>query len=161
MKKLPFSAISVLSLVTGATAAPVTWNNTSTILPAATIGQEAHMPLLLWLIFFGVASICFFISLTPRKSTITELHMLYAGLSFFFFSLLSVTSLFVQHWTYDTAVVQLNESCNLIVQPVVYALPGWITLIMVLLTLLSVFNLYWRSLDVLQEETEDIRQGEL
>jgi hypothetical protein len=51
-------------------------------------------------------------------------------------------------------LAQLNETAAIIIQPVVYQLPGWIVLIMILMTLISVVNMYRIYLIQLEEASK-------
>jgi hypothetical protein len=126
--------------------------NSSTILQNPEyIGQTAHMPYVLWLILLGIAFVCFFASLFAKPEQCTDLC---SALSFLLFSVLSITSFFVEIWSYETALAQLNETAAIIIQPVVYQLPGWIVLIMILMTLISVVNMYRIYLIQLEEASK-------
>lgn len=103
------------------------------------IGQTAHMPAILWFIILGLAFLFFVLSLKIKSEYCPDLL---SELSIFLFALLAVTSFFVESWTYESGLVQLNETAQIVIQPVIYQMPGWMAMIMILMMALGIVNLY-------------------
>lgn len=65
------------------------------------------------------------------------------------FGFLTITGFNVQSWSYEVVTVQLNETAQISVMPVVYTQPGWIVFITALFLVISVINLYRVGLGLL------------
>lgn len=149
-----FATIALLSVFIQTVSAEVVtvFNTSSTMFDPVYIGQTPHMPFSLWLICLGLAFLLFFISI--RWIERIYCPDITSALSTFFFSVLGITSFFVEDWSYGTEIIQVNETAKLLIQPVVYQLPGWTAGIMALMFVIGVINMYRIHLIRLEELSE-------
>ena len=70
------------------------------------------------------------------------------------FGYLSFTAFSVQSWTYEIVTVQLNETAQINVMPIVYTQPAWVVLISGMMLAISIVNLYRIEVGILAGATD-------
>lgn len=134
--------LSVLSLIAPVAAAEegaVDWNITFNQMPSAQLGNDSHISELTWWVLFCIGFLLFILSV---RWTLEQGADILAGISAILFMFLSITGFFIQHWSYELAAVQLNETAQLVLVPVVYTYPAWVVLITLMMFVLGIVNLY-------------------
>ena len=159
-KKILFLSIliTLLSIIVPVSAGEsisdaVSWNISTNTYPTTVIGAEAHVDALSWWLLFCIGILLFVISL---KWTVEQGSDVLAGISLILFGYLSLTAFAVQTWTYEVVSVQLNNSAEFAIMPVVYSHPAWPVLITVLLFVLGVINLYRIHINTMLKTADDV-----
>ena len=119
--------------------AAVNWNITFNQMPSAQLGNDAHISELSWWVLFGIGFLLFILSV---RWTLEQGADILAAISSIVFLFLSITGFFIQQWSYELISVQLNESVEVMMLPVVYTYPAWVVLITLMMFVLGIVNLY-------------------
>ena len=134
----PVSADDVGAVEDPANAVP--WDVKITSQTALPLGADTvHISEITWwtLLVFG-----FLMFLASLKWTLEEGSDILAGISTVIFGFLSVTGFCVQTWSYEVVTLQLNETAQVYLMPVVYTQPPWTVLITIMMLFIGVINLY-------------------
>lgn len=108
--------------------------------PVFNLGNDSvHVSMLSWWGIFVTAFVFFLASL---KWTLKNGSDIIATISTVMFGFLSVTAFNVQSWSYEVVTVQLNESAQVYLMPVVYTQPPWLIWITVMMLIIGVVNVY-------------------
>ena len=133
------AALIILIPATSAKEVSVAWNITQTTQNAVSIGNTLHIDQISWWVLFGVGILFLLISLKWSLENGTDLL---SGMGAVIFGFLTLTGFTVQSWSYDTAIIQLNETAQISIIPVYYTQPAWICLITFMLLIVCVVNVY-------------------
>lgn len=118
----------------------VSWDIQFSQQPAYSLGNDTvHVSETAWWILFLLGFVLFLASL---KWGIKNGSDILAGISTILFGFLSLTAFNVQSWSYEVVTVQLNESAQVYLMPVVYTQPPWLILITVMMLFIGVVNVY-------------------
>ena len=148
--------ITLLSIIPAVSAEdispePVAWNVTFNTQSASHIGNDIHISVLSWWVLFLVGILLFLISLKWAYENGTDII---AAISMIIFGFLSFTAFHVQSWSYEIVTVQMNESAQVTLMPIVYDQPAWVVLISILMLAISVVNLYRIEVELLAAATD-------
>ena len=133
------TALIILIPATSAKEDSVAWNITQTTQNAVSIGNTLHIDQISWWVLFGVGILFLLISLKWSLENGTDLL---SGMGAVIFGFLTLTGFTVQSWSYDTALIQLNETAQISIIPVYYTQPAWICFITFMLLIVCVVNVY-------------------
>ena len=117
----------------------VSWNISYNTHDVTNLTDDFHISVLSFWILFLIAVLFFILSLKWKLENGIDVL---AGISMIIFGFLTITGFNVQSWSYEVVTVQLNETAQISVMPVVYTQPGWIVFITALFLVISVINLY-------------------
>jgi hypothetical protein len=118
----------------------ISWDIQYSQQPVTYLGADSvHISETAWWILFIFGFVLFLASL---KWGIKNGSDILAGISTILFGFLSLTAFNVQSWTYEIVTVQLNESAQVSLMPVVYTQPPWLVLITVMMLFIGVINVY-------------------
>lgn len=117
----------------------VSWNITFNQMPSAAIGTDIHISELSWWALFCIGFLLFILSV---RWTVDQGADILGGISTILWLFLSITGFYVQSWSYELATVQLNETVQLELLPVVYTHPAWVVFITLMMFVLGIINLY-------------------
>ena len=143
--------LSVIPTACAAGPDPITWNITQNVNPVTYLGNDAHESIYTWWILFLVGILFFLISLKWEYEHGTDII---AAISMIIFGFLSFTAFHVQSWSYEIVTVQMNESAQVTLMPIVYDQPAWVVLISILMLAISVVNLYRIEVGLLAAATD-------
>ena len=117
----------------------VSWNITFNQMPSAAIGTDIHISELSWWTLFCIGFLLFILSV---RWSVDQGADILGGISTILWLFLSITGFYVQSWSYELATVQLNETVQLELLPVVYTHPAWVVFITLMMFVLGIINLY-------------------
>lgn len=118
----------------------ISWDVQFSQQPVTYLGADTiHVSETAWWILFILGFVLFLASL---KWTLKNGSDILAGISTIIFGFLTLTAFNVQSWTYEVVTVQLNESAQVYLMPVVYSQPPWLVLITAMMLFIGVVNVY-------------------
>ena len=138
--------LTLIPIVSAEDTQAISWNITYTTDDVINLTSDFHISVLSYWILFLIGVLFFILSL---KWDLENGVDVLAAISLIIFGFLTLVGFSVQQWSYEVVTVQLNETAQISILPVVYTQPVWTVLITALMFVISVINLYRIGLGIL------------